>query len=344
MKIDIANISKHFEDFTALDDVSLEVPEGSLTALLGPSGSGKSTLLRIIAGLETPDSGTVMINGKDVSRVIPQKRGIGFVFQHYAAFTHMNVRENVAFGLRIRKRPKAEITAKVDELLELVGLTKWAQQRPSQLSGGQRQRMALARALAVEPNVLLLDEPFGALDATVRAELRAWLRRLHDEQHVTTVLVTHDQEEAMEISDRIAVMSAGTIEQVGGPREIYDRPASDFVMGFVGPVSRLGGKLVRPHDVTIALEPGDARIEAMVKRVVHLGFEVRLELELPDGSEARAQLTRAQADELELGRGDIVYARPPAGVALEPGLTGSVSREPGSAAAEVPAAAFEEPA
>jgi sulfate transport system ATP-binding protein len=311
---------------------------------MGPSGSGKSTLLRIIAGLETPDSGTVMINGKDVSHVIPQKRGIGFVFQHYAAFTHMTVRENVAFGLRIRKRPKAEITAKVDELLALVGLTKWAQQRPSQLSGGQRQRMALARALAVEPNVLLLDEPFGALDATVRAELRAWLRRLHDEQHVTTVLVTHDQEEAMEISDRIAVMSAGTIEQVGGPREIYDHPASDFVMGFVGPVSRLGGKLVRPHDVTIALEPGDARIEAMVKRVVHLGFVVRLELELPDGSEARAQLTRAQADELELGRGDIVYARPPAGVALEPGLTGSVSREPGSAAAEVPAAAFEEPA
>jgi sulfate transport system ATP-binding protein len=344
MRIDIANISKRFEDFTALDDVSLEVPEGSLTALLGPSGSGKSTLLRIIAGLETPDSGTVMIDGTDVSHVIPQKRGIGFVFQHYAAFTHMTVRENVAFGLRIRKRPKAEITERVDELLGLVGLTKWGQQRPSQLSGGQRQRMALARALAVQPNVLLLDEPFGALDATVRAELRAWLRRLHDEQHVTTVLVTHDQEEAMEISDRIAVMSAGAIEQVGGPREIYDRPASDFVMGFVGPVSRLGGKLVRPHDVTIALEPGDARIEAMVKRVVHLGFEVRLELELPDGSEARAQLTRAQADELELGRGDIVYARPPAGVAIEPALQGSVNREPDSGAAEVPAAAFEESA
>jgi sulfate/thiosulfate transport system ATP-binding protein len=344
MRIDIANISKRFEEFTALDDVSLEVPEGSLTALLGPSGSGKSTLLRIIAGLETPDSGMVMIDGTDVSHVIPQKRGIGFVFQHYAAFTHMTVRENVAFGLRIRKRPKAEITDRVDELLALVGLTKWAEQRPSQLSGGQRQRMALARALAVQPNVLLLDEPFGALDATVRAELRAWLRRLHDEQHVTTVLVTHDQEEAMEISDRIAVMSAGAIEQVGGPREIYDRPASDFVMGFVGPVSRLGGKLVRPHDVTIALEPGDARIEAMVKRVVHLGFEVRLELELPDGSEARAQLTRAQADELELGRGDIVYARPPAGVAIEPQLQGSVSREPDSDAAEVPAAAFEESA
>ena len=345
MRIDIADISKHFEDFTALDDVSLEVPEGSLTALLGPSGSGKSTLLRIIAGLETPDSGTVMIDGTDVSHVIPQKRGIGFVFQHYAAFTHMTVRENVAFGLRIRKRPKAEVTERVDELLALVGLTKWAQQRPSQLSGGQRQRMALARALAVEPNVLLLDEPFGALDATVRAELRAWLRRLHDEQHVTTVLVTHDQEEAMEISDRIAVMSAGTIEQVGDPREIYDRPASDFVMGFVGPVSRLGGRLVRPHDVTIALEPGEARIEAMVKRIVHLGFEVRLELELPDGSEARAQLTRAQADELELGRGDIVYARPPAGVPIEPALRGRVSREPDSATAEVPAgAAFEESA
>ncbi|MFZ1995600.1 MAG: TOBE-like domain-containing protein [Solirubrobacteraceae bacterium] len=348
MKIDIANISKHFGDFAALDDVSLEVPEGSLTALLGPSGSGKSTLLRIIAGLETPDTGTVMIDGNDVSHVIPQKRGIGFVFQHYAAFTHMSVRENVAFGLRIRRRPKAEVVSRVDQLLALVGLTKWADQRPSQLSGGQRQRMALARALAVEPKVLLLDEPFGALDAVVRAELRAWLRRLHDEQGTTTVLVTHDQEEAMEISDRIAVMSAGTIEQVGGPREIYDRPASDFVMGFVGPVSRLGGRLVRPHDVTIALEPGDARIEAMVKRVVHLGFEVRVELELPDGSEARAQLTRSQADELELGRGDIVYARPPAGVPIDAALRGRVgtaTRERDSAGAQVPiAAAFEESA
>jgi sulfate transport system ATP-binding protein len=342
MRIDVNAISKHFGDFTALDDVSLEVPEGSLTALLGPSGSGKSTLLRIIAGLETPDSGTVMIDGTDVSYVIPQKRGIGFVFQHYAAFTHMTVRENVAFGLRIRKRPKPEIRDRVDELLALVGLTKWAEQRPSQLSGGQRQRMALARALAVEPKVLLLDEPFGALDATVRAELRAWLRRLHDEQHVTTVLVTHDQEEAMEISDRIAVMSAGTIEQVGDPREIYDRPATDFVMGFVGPVSKLGDRLVRPHDVSIALEPGDSRIEAMVKRVVHLGFEVRLELELPDGSEARAQLTRAQADELEVTAGDIVYARPPADVAISPSLQGPVN--PQRDRAEVPAAAFEEPA
>src|ERR1700753_3238061 len=229
MKIDIANISKRFEDFTALDDVSLEVPEGSLTALLGPSGSGKSTLLRIIAGLETPDAGTVMIDGNDVSHVIPQKRGIGFVFQHYAAFTHMTVRENVAFGLRIRKRPKAEITARVDELLALVGLTKWAGQRPSQLSGSQRQRMELARALAVEPKVLLLDEPFGALDATVRAELRLWLRALHATLPVTTVLVTHDQEEAMEVADRLAIVNHGRLEQVGAPADMYDHPANEFV-------------------------------------------------------------------------------------------------------------------
>jgi sulfate transport system ATP-binding protein len=326
VSIEITSISKHFGDFTALGDVSLEVPEGSLTALLGPSGSGKSTLLRIIAGLEFPDSGTVRINGADVSNVVPQKRGIGFVFQHYAAFTHMSVRENVAFGLKIRKRPREEVRSRVDELLELVGLTKWSEQRPSQLSGGQRQRMALARALAVAPTVLLLDEPFGALDATVRAELRAWLRRLHDEQHVTTVLVTHDQEEAMEVADRIAVMSAGAVEQVGSPREIYDQPATEFVMGFVGPVSRLGGKLVRPHDVTVSLEPREDTIEAMVTRVVHLGFEVRLELELPDGSHARAQVTRNQAEELELGGGDIVYVRPPAGIPIVPALRGEISR------------------
>ena len=325
MRIDIDGLSKSFGDFAALQDVSLEVPEGSLTALLGPSGSGKSTLLRIVAGLETPDAGTVSIDGADVSHVPAQKRGIGFVFQHYAAFTHMSVRENVAFGLRIRKRPGDEINARVEELLALVGLTKWAQQRPSQLSGGQRQRMALARALAVAPRVLLLDEPFGALDATVRAELRAWLRRLHDEQGVTTVLVTHDQEEAMEVADRIAVMNAGSIEQVGSPREIYDRPANEFVMGFVGPVSRLGEHLVRPHDVTISLESQPGGIEAMVARVVHLGFEVRVEIELPDGSRARAQLTRSQADELEIDRGDIVYVRPPAGVELEPSMRPEVS-------------------
>ena len=311
MRIEVTGASKRFGDFTALDDVTLEVPEGSLTALLGPSGSGKSTLLRIIAGLETPDSGVVRIDGVDVTHARPQERGIGFVFQHYAAFAHMSVFENVAFGLRIRKRPKADVTARVDELLKLVGLTKWATQRPHQLSGGQRQRMALARALAVEPQVLLLDEPFGALDATVRAELRDWLRRLHDEQGVTTVLVTHDQEEAMEVADRIAVMSAAKIEQVGSPREIYDRPATEFVMSFVGPVSRVQGRLVRPHDVSVSLIPSEGAIEAMVSRVVHLGFEVRIELELPGGESARAQLTRGQTEELELGRGDIVYVRPP---------------------------------
>jgi sulfate/thiosulfate transport system ATP-binding protein len=311
MRIDVRGVSKRFGDFTALDDVTLEVLEGSLTALLGPSGSGKSTLLRIVAGLESADAGAVLIDGAEVTGARPQDRGIGFVFQHYAAFTHMSVRENVAFGLRIRKRPRAEVRERVDELLALVGLTKWSEQRPSQLSGGQRQRMALARALAVAPRVLLLDEPFGALDANVRTELRRWLRRLHDEQGVTTVLVTHDQEEAMEVADTIAVMNAGRIEQAGSPREIYDRPANEFVMSFLGPAVRIDGRLVRPHDVAVLLEPAQGTIEAMVSRVVHLGFEVRIELELPSGEPARAQLTRAQTDELELVRGDIVYVRPP---------------------------------
>ncbi len=311
MRIEVNGISKRFGDFTALEEVSLDVVEGSLTALLGPSGSGKSTLLRIAAGLEVPDSGEVLIDGTDVTASRPQERGIGFVFQHYAAFTHMSVRENVAFGLRIRKRPRAEVRERVDELLALVGLTTWAEQRPAQLSGGQRQRMALARALAVDPRVLLLDEPFGALDANVRGELRRWLRRLHDEQGVTTILVTHDQEEAMEVADTIAVMNTGRIEQVGSPREVYDSPASDFVMGFLGPVSRIDGRLIRPHDVTVSLAASDDAIEAMVRRVVHLGFEVRVELELPSGEPARAQLTRAQTEELELAHGDIVYVRLP---------------------------------
>ena len=316
MRIDLQGVSKRFGGFTALEDVTLEVAEGSLTALLGPSGSGKSTLLRIIAGLEAPDAGAVLIDGVEVTAARPQDRGIGFVFQHYAAFTHMSVRENVAFGLRIRKRPREEVKERVDELLALVGLTAWGDQRPAQLSGGQRQRMALARALAVDPRVLLLDEPFGALDAKVRGELRQWLRRLHDVQGVTTVLVTHDQEEAMEISDRIAVMNEGRLQQVGAPREVYDSPANEFVMGFLGPVSRLDGRLVRPHDVTVSLSPSDGAIEAMIARVVHLGFEVRLELELPEGALARAQLTRAQSEELELARGDVVYVRPPSEVTL----------------------------
>jgi sulfate transport system ATP-binding protein len=310
MRIDAQAVSKRFGEFAALDDVTLEVPKGSLTALLGPSGSGKSTLLRIIAGLEAPDAGAVLIDGNDVTTARPQDRGIGFVFQHYAAFAHMSVRENIAFGLRIRKRPRDEVKARVDELLALVGLTTWSEQRPHQLSGGQRQRMALARALAVEPLVLLLDEPFGALDATVRAELRRWLRRLHDERGVTTVLVTHDQEEAMDIADRIAVMNVGRIEQVGAPREVYDAPANDFVMGFLGPVSRIGDQLVRPHDLTLKLtREGNHSVEAMVSRVVHLGFEVRIDLELAGGETAHAQLTREEASALELNAGDIVYVR-----------------------------------
>src|ERR671921_630502 len=273
--IAVRDVTKSFGDFKALDDVSLEIPDGSLTSLLGPSGSGKSTLLRIIAGLEQPDRGTVVIGGADSTSVPPQRRGIGFVFQHYAAFKHMTVRDNVAFGMKIRKQPKDRIAARVDELLEVVGLAGYHKRYPNQLSGGQRQRMALARALAVEPRVLLLDEPFGALDAKVRAELREWLRRLHDEVHVTTVLVTHDQEEAMAISDHIAVLDDGPVEQVGGPRQLYDKPANPFVMGFLGPVSKVDDELVRPHDIAISTEPRVGAREATVERIVHLGFEVR---------------------------------------------------------------------
>jgi sulfate/thiosulfate transport system ATP-binding protein len=305
--ISVQDVSKRFGDFQALGEVSLEVPEGSLTALLGPSGSGKSTLLRVIAGLEAPDGGRVIIDGEDATPLPAQRRGIGFVFQHYAAFKHMSVRENVAFGLRIRKRPKAEVAAKVDELLGIVGLQGYQGRYPSQLSGGQRQRMALARALAIEPRVLLLDEPFGALDAKVRADLRAWLRRLHDEVHVTTVLVTHDQEEAMEVADRIVVLNEGSIEQIGAPRELYERPANGFVMSFLGPVSRLGEDLVRPHDLRLTSEPREGALEAMVVRVVYLGFEVRVEVALGDGSPLAVQLTRDEAVALELGDGDIVW-------------------------------------
>jgi len=305
--ISVDAVNKRFGDYQALQDVTLEVPEGSLTALLGPSGSGKSTLLRVIAGLEAPDTGRVVIDGEDATPLPAQRRGIGFVFQHYAAFKHMTVRENVAFGLRIRKRPKAQIDAKVDELLEIVGLKGHHSRYPSQLSGGQRQRMALARALAIEPRVLLLDEPFGALDAKVRADLREWLRRLHDEVHVTTVLVTHDQEEAMEVADRIAVINEGRLEQIGAPRDLYEQPANGFVMSFLGPVARLGEELVRPHDLRVTSEPREGALEAMVDRVVYLGFEVRVELALADGSPLAVQLTRDDAAALELGAGDIVW-------------------------------------
>jgi sulfate transport system ATP-binding protein len=315
--ISATSVTKRYGEFLALDAVSVDIRPGSLTALLGPSGSGKSTLLRVIAGLEVPDAGHVVIEDRDVTDVPPQRRDIGFVFQHYAAFKHLPVRENVAFGLKVRKRPKKEVTAKVDELLGIVGLAGYQDRYPSQLSGGQRQRMALARALAVEPKVLLLDEPFGALDANVRAELRAWLRRLHDEVHVTTVLVTHDQEEAMELADSIVVLNAGRVEQTGAPRELYDAPANEFVMGFLGPVARLGDGLVRPHDLVLRTDPEPGAVEAQVTRVVHLGFEVRVELELAGDGSVAAQLTRNEAEQLELAPGDIVYVR-----------EGGVSRSP----------------
>jgi sulfate transport system ATP-binding protein len=308
--IEARQIVKRFGDFTALDDVSVEVEAGSLTALLGPSGSGKSTLLRVIAGLEWPDAGRVWLEGRDVTGVPTQDRGVGFVFQHYAAFKHMTVAENVAFGLRIRRRSRAEIKRRVAELLELVQLSRLGSRYPAQLSGGQRQRMGLARALAVDPKVLLLDEPFGALDARVRKELRGWLRRLHDETHTTTVIVTHDQEEAMDVADRVVVMNGGRIEQIAPPRELYDQPANEFVMSFVGPVNRLGDVFIRPHDVELLLEPNGSTQEAMVQRLVHLGFEVRVELVRDDGEVLSAQLTREQVEALELQRGQIVYVRP----------------------------------
>jgi sulfate transport system ATP-binding protein len=309
MAIEARNITKRFGDYVALDDVSVSVPDGSLTALLGPSGSGKSTLLRVIAGLEEPDGGSVLIGREEVTHTPARKRGVGFVFQHYAAFKHMTVSDNVAFGLTVRKKPKAERKAKVKELLDLVGLGHLGDRYPSQLSGGQRQRMALARALAVEPQVLLLDEPFGALDARVREELRRWLRRLHDDVHVTTIFVTHDQEEAMEISEQIVVVNEGRIEQSAAPAEIYDNPATQFVMGFVGPVTRVGGALVRPHDIQILTEPGEATQQAVVTRLWWLGFEVRVELLPAEGDALYAQLSRTEADALELVEGQIVHVR-----------------------------------
>jgi sulfate/thiosulfate transport system ATP-binding protein len=310
MGISVEGASKSFGDFQALNDVSIDVPNGSLTALLGPSGSGKSTLLRAIAGLETLDAGRVLIDDEDVSKKPTQKREVGFVFQHYAAFKHMTVFENVAFGLKIRKWDKTKISARVHELLRLVQLDGLADRYPSQLSGGQRQRMALARALAVEPQVLLLDEPFGALDAKVRKDLRTWLRRLHDEMHVTTIFVTHDQEEAMDVAGQLVVMNDGRVEQSGSADDLYDHPANEFVMSFVGEVNRLGDHFVRPHDMTVALDREDGAEEAMVQRIVALGFEIRVEFVLADGTEVWAQLTRSELQKLELREGQIVYLRP----------------------------------
>ncbi|WP_110208359.1 sulfate/molybdate ABC transporter ATP-binding protein [Nocardioides daejeonensis] len=322
MSIEVKNVSKSFGDFVALEDVNVSIGSGQLTALLGPSGGGKSTLLRIIAGLESADSGSITIEGREATSLPPQKRNVGFVFQHYAAFKHLSVARNVAFGLEIRKRPKAEIKARVEELLELVHLSQFGHRLPAQLSGGQRQRMALARALAVEPSVLLLDEPFGALDAKVRKELRDWLRRLHDEVHVTTVFVTHDQEEALEVADQIVVINEGRVEQIGTPDELYDHPANEFVMSFLGEVTTLSGRLVRPHDVQMQTAPQvPEALEGQVSRMLRIGFEVRVTVLTTDGQEIVATMTRTQARSLGLAEGAPVW----------------VSHLPGAEGVDVPA-------
>jgi sulfate transport system ATP-binding protein len=325
----VENVVKQFGDFLALDNINLEVKTGSLVALLGPSGSGKSTLLRLIAGLETPDRGKIFLTGKDATDQDVRDRNIGFVFQHYALFKHMTIRKNIAFGLEIRKEPKAKIADRVEELLELIQLKGLGNRYPSQLSGGQRQRVALARALAVQPSVLLLDEPFGALDAKVRKELRAWLRRLHDEVHVTSVFVTHDQEEAMEVSDVIVVMNKGKIEQIGTPAEVYDNPATPFVMSFIGPVNVLPANrdrvsefhkihkhnvgddvYIRPRDILIETEPTSTSISARITRLIHLGWEVQADLVLGDGQVLTAHLTRERFDELKLQPQQYVHIEP----------------------------------
>jgi sulfate transport system ATP-binding protein len=324
--IHVENVSKQFGSFKAVDNVSLEIKSGSLVALLGPSGSGKSTLLRLIAGLELPDRGKIWLTGEDATYHSVQERNIGFVFQHYALFKHLTVRKNIAFSLEIRQVPKDKVKARVEELLDLVQLQGLGDRYPSQLSGGQRQRVALARSLAVEPKVLLLDEPFGALDAKVRKDLRAWLRRLHDEVHVTTVFVTHDQEEAMEVSDEIVVMNKGVVEQVGTPAEIYDSPASAFVMGFIGPVNVLPSSskifqktgfdttqeqmFLRPQDILIEKQPNGNGVTATVSRIIHLGWEIQAELTLDDSQIIMAHLTRERFDELQLQPQQKVYIKP----------------------------------
>ncbi|MET0783946.1 MAG: TOBE-like domain-containing protein [Leifsonia flava] len=321
MSIEVRNLNKRFGDFVALDDVNVSLPSGQLTALLGPSGGGKSTLLRIIAGLDSADSGSVSIEGSEATHLPPQKRNVGFVFQHYAVFKHMTVAKNVAFGLEIRKRPKDEIAARVEELLKLVHLSQFAHRLPSQLSGGQRQRMALARALAVEPSVLLLDEPFGALDAKVRKELREWLRRLHDEVPVTTVFVTHDQEEAMEVADEIVVINEGRVEQVGSPDDLYDTPANDFVMSFLGDVTQLGGIVLRPHDVDVSTSPVLAgSTEGVVSRLLRVGFEVRLNVLTVAGDDVHVVLSRAESRSLDLREGSTVWVTAAPGAAVVPSM------------------------
>jgi sulfate/thiosulfate transport system ATP-binding protein len=331
MGIAVENVSKDFGNFRAVDGVSLDIESGALVALLGPSGSGKSTLLRLIAGLELPDAGKIWLTGTDATYQSVQERNIGFVFQHYALFKHMTIRQNIAFGLDIRKKDPQKTKTRVEDLLELVQLSGLGDRYPSQLSGGQRQRVALARALAVEPRVLLLDEPFGALDAKVRKDLRAWLRRLHDEVHVTTVFVTHDQEEAMEVSDKVVVMNKGKIEQTGTPAQIYDHPATAFVMSFIGPVNVLNSNsgifqsngfdsnnpqiFLRPQDITIETTSGHTPhspgVEATVNRIIHLGWEIQVELILANEKDIiMAHLSRERFDELDLEPNQTVYVKP----------------------------------
>lgn len=338
MGIAVQSLSKRFGTYQAVDQVSFEIPSGQLVALLGPSGSGKSTILRIIAGLESADEGTVELTGEDATNLPVQRRGVGFVFQHYALFRHMTVRQNVAFGLEVQKLPKAEARERVDELLGLVQLSSHAERYPSQLSGGQRQRVALARALAPRPKVLLLDEPFGALDSKVRDELRTWLRRLHDEVHVTSLFVTHDQQEAFEVADQVVVLNKGKVEQMGPPQVLYERPATPFVTGFLGSVNVLKvetvlcmdvteeeGPLpldlpgpdgpvsvyVRPHDLDVTRHRnGRPAWPARIGRLTPLGGTVRLDLTLLDGTSIQVQLTRERYIELELANGEDVFVSP----------------------------------
>ena len=319
MSIEARNIHKSFGSFQALRDVNVQFPAGQLVALLGPSGSGKTSLLRIIAGLEKADSGQVLFDGEDATTVNARNRGVGFVFQHYALFRHMTVFENIAFGLRVKPRAvrpaDSVIDKRVNDLLRLVQLDPLGNRYPSQLSGGQRQRVALARALAVEPKVLLLDEPFGALDAKVRKELRQWLRRLHDEIHVTSIFVTHDVEEALEVSDRVVVMNQGRVEQTGTPDEVYENPATPFVHDFLGSVNILpsdrGESYVRPHDLVIARSRTAAEeMEAVVTEVRAVGPVVRVAVQLAGGGAAHAELTRAVHSELALTVGETVFLHP----------------------------------
>jgi sulfate transport system ATP-binding protein len=322
MSIHLRNVSKRYGDFVAVDAVSLEIPEGSLVALLGPSGSGKTTLLRIIAGLEVADAGAVAWRGVDITHHPARDREMGFVFQHYALFRHMTIEDNVGYGLFVRGVDKKERKARVDELLRLVRLEGVGKRYPAQLSGGQRQRIALARALAAQPSVLLLDEPFGALDAKVRQELRQWLRRLHHDIRVTSVFVTHDQEEAFEVADRVVVMNRGRVEQEGAPMEVFEHPKNAFVMDFLGNVNVFQGRVyVRPHELSIARDgAGPGSMPAEILHVTPTGSTVKVELETSDADQPiHAELTAERFAELDLKVGEIVHVAPKKARVFAPG-------------------------